>query len=274
MKLLVHADEVGVQVGVALACSTRAFVTVLESKDSQGRGEAAIAKFREAGVACRLIQNPAGWLRAIRMTTEAAHYELVVVGRLWRRGKLSRFFGTVPGGLFSRVRTNLLIAGQSRDPMQRVLIAVAGGPTSFQVVQWGSWVSKAFDAQPVLFHATRRAPGMFEGLPIVEESLSQFMRSNTVEALDFQMAARTLRTLGMEPELKLAHGTVVEELLAETRRQMYDLIVAGSSYNAGAPARWLLESVTERLVQRARCSVLVVCSGLQTPEEEWSGPAH
>lgn len=258
MRFLVNADEESLTLGILFTRAFSAGVTVLESEETAGRGETALGEFRTAGIHADLIQRSSDWLRAIRVATRAYQYDLVIVGKLWRRGMTGLLFGNVPRSLLSEVHTNLLLVRQERTRIRRILIAVGAGPTRHQVLRWGGLAAKAFDAQPVLLHVTERAPKMFAGLEGVDESLTQFMRSNTIEARTFQIAAQSLRLIGIEPELKLAHGSVVEELRFEARSGSYDLIVLGSAFAAATSARLFLENVTEPLVQHAPCPVLVV----------------
>jgi nucleotide-binding universal stress UspA family protein len=258
VRFLVNADDESVQIALMLAGAFQASLTVLESDETRGRGASALAQFEAAGIEAELISRASGWLPALRAVVRSSDYNLVIVGKMWRRGLSGFLFGNVPGGLLSDVETNVLVVRRRREKIRRILVAVGTGPGGKQVLRWTGLMVKALDAQPTLLHITERPPGMFTGLPSLDESLTQFMRAQTGEAHAFQHAAQTLRFLGIEPQLKLARGLVVEELLAEARAGSYDLIILGSSYNVAASTRLLLEGVTNRLVQRSPCPVLVV----------------
>ena len=258
MNFLVNADEESIGLGILFARAFGAGVTVLESAETAGRGETAAARFREAGIRADVIQRKSDWLRALRVATRANGYDLAIVGKMWRLGLGGLLFGSLPRQLLTDVSSDLLIVRHARTRIARLLIAVATGPGLKRVLRWGGLAASALDAQPVLFHATERMPGMFDGLARADETLAQFMRSNTVEARSFQTAAESLRTLKLEPEMKLAHGPVEDEMVAEARAGNYDLIVLGSSYAAARSARWLMQRVTESVVKRAPCPVLVV----------------
>ncbi len=258
MKFLVNADERSISLGLPLAQAFGASVTILESRETTGQGAPAVEQYRNAGIETDLITRRGDWLRALRVVTRAFKYDLVIVGKMWRGGIVGFVLGSIPRALLTDVRTNLLIVRHRRASIHRLLLAIGGGPTSKQVLRWGGLVSRAFDAQPVLYHVTAQLPGMFIGLSMRRESLSQFMRSNTREARAFQVASDTLRLLHIEPELKLGYGEVVQETLEEARAGKYDLIVIGSSYLPRNSMRLFAEPVTEHIVQRAPCPVLIV----------------
>ncbi len=258
MKFLVYADENSLALGLPLAKAFGAQVTILTSRETAGQGGAAVEQFRAAGIPAEFVERPGDWLRALQVVTRAYRYDLVVVGKMWQRGVAGLLFGALPRRLLSDVRTNILIVRQHRSSIHRLLMAMGGGPTGRQVLRWGGLIAKAFDAQPVLYHVAAQMPGMFFGLSSRKESLSQFMRSNTVEARAFQIARDTLQLVGMQPELKLGYGEVVEEIVEEARSDSYDLIVIGSSYSGGTTVRLFSEPVTDHIVQRSPCPILIV----------------
>ncbi len=257
MKFLVNADEESITMAIPFAQAFSAGVTVLESAETKGRGDTALGEFRSAGIHADLIRRESDWLRALRVATRAYHYDLVIVGKMWRRGVSGLIFGNVPRPLLADVRTNLLIVRRERPKIKRILITVGGGATGKQVLRWGGLCARAFDAQPVLLHVTGSVPGMFSGLAAAEENLSRFMLSNTAEARMFKLAAQSLRLISIEPELKLARGSTVEEILYEARTGNYDLVVVGSSFAAPTTMRLFMENVTEPLVSRLPCPVLI-----------------
>jgi nucleotide-binding universal stress UspA family protein len=264
MNLLVNADDESVELGILFARAFRANVTVLQLGEipvSGGNGETAVLQFREAGILVDLIQREGDWLPTLLTVTRAYRFDLAVIPKMRRRGVTGLLLGSIPRSLLSDLRGDLLIALHPRPGIARLLIAVAAGPGQKQVLLWGGQAARAFNAEPVLFHVTGRVPGMFDGLASVDEPLSRFMRSNTVEARAFQNAAESLHSLQLEPELKLAHGSVGDELVAEARAGNYDLIVLGSTYAGSRSVRWLMQRVTESVVKRAPCPVLVVRRG-------------
>lgn len=257
MNLLVNADEESIPLGLLFAKTFGAGVAVLESADTAGRGTAAVAKFSDAGIEVELIQRKSDWLRALQVATRAFAYDLAIVGNMWRRGVTGLVFGSLPRALLAEVRSDLLIVRKPRTQIARILIAVSTGPAQKQVLRWGGMIAGGFNARPVLFHATEPMPAMFGGLAGADESIARFIRSKTPEARAFQAAAETLRSRKLEPESKLAHGAVEEELVAEARAGNYDLIVLGSSYSATRSSRWLMQRVTQSVVKHAPCPVLV-----------------
>jgi nucleotide-binding universal stress UspA family protein len=75
-------------------------------------------------------------------------------------------------------------------------------------------------------------------------------------------ACQELKNAGIKNEItpKLKHGLVVEEIISELLDGNYDLLVVGAHYQPGQD-RWqgtLLDDVTDQLLNRSSCSVLIV----------------
>jgi hypothetical protein len=73
---------------------------------------------------------------------------------------------------------------------------------------------------------------------------------------------RMLQQLNVACTVRLRHGLVVPELLAELRQAAYDLVVAGSSPARDPVRAYLLGNVTREVIRHARWPVLIVRSGV------------
>jgi len=74
---------------------------------------------------------------------------------------------------------------------------------------------------------------------------------------DLETAAEPARAAGLEPELLLIEGDPSEEILRQARAMAADLIAMGTHGRRGFD-RWILGSVADRVVHKARCAVLTV----------------
>ena len=77
-----------------------------------------------------------------------------------------------------------------------------------------------------------------------------------------QHASQQLREAGIngDIETRIRRGLIVEEVLNEITENDYDLLVVGAHYQPGQD-RWqgtLLDDVTDQLLNRCNCSVLIV----------------
>ena len=80
---------------------------------------------------------------------------------------------------------------------------------------------------------------------------------------DVAVAHERLRERGIESELEIAYGKPVEEIVRAAEEGSYDVLVVGSR-GLGPVGQLLLGSVSEQLVRKAQCPVLV--AGEETTE--------
>jgi len=91
--------------------------------------------------------------------------------------------------------------------------------------------------------------------PTAAPGIDEETRADLVEKLD--RFARTAIAAGAETGRVLRQGDPGEEIVREAQRAQADLIVMGR-HSRAAPARWFLGSVSEAVVSRARCPVMVM----------------
>ena len=103
---------------------------------------------------------------------------------------------------------------------------------------------------PFLLPLGGDAPYFPSGLPLDAETRARLLR-------DLETAAEPARAAGLKPELLLLEGDPSEEILRQARTLPADLIVMGTHGRRGFE-RWMLGSVADRVVHRARCAVLTI----------------
>jgi nucleotide-binding universal stress UspA family protein len=100
-------------------------------------------------------------------------------------------------------------------------------------------------------------------LPSAAKGLDEEARVGIMEGLD--RFARPAVAAGVETGCVLRQGRPAEEIVREAQRTAADLIVMGR-HSRDTPAQWLLGSVSEAVVRRARCPVLVEASPPRSAE--------
>ena len=126
------------------------------------------------------------------------------------------------------------------------------------VIETGAWLAGATHARATLLHVASPVPSMYTGLGEIEETLPELLQTRTPVAGHLRHGAEILARHQVSAALKLRYGVVADEILREALEGDYDLIVIGASGTAGRLKGWLLGNVTRQVVERARCSVLVV----------------
>ena len=91
----------------------------------------------------------------------------------------------------------------------------------------------------------------------MEEDTVLLLRSETELGINLRMGKESLEAGGVAAEVKLRHGSVIEEILREVHEGNYDLVVTGTALSRSLRT-YALGDVGRELVNRAHRPVLVV----------------
>ncbi|MBI5253039.1 MAG: universal stress protein [Euryarchaeota archaeon] len=99
-------------------------------------------------------------------------------------------------------------------------------------------------------------------LPLAKEEFVKFLKKQLGNGKGagnryLERGRKIGEKLGVKTETKLLEGNPAEEILKEAERGRYDLIVVGS-YGKGGVNKFLLGSVSSKLVHLSKIPVLVV----------------
>jgi nucleotide-binding universal stress UspA family protein len=141
--------------------------------------------------------------------------------------------------------------------VNRVLVGVEFDDPSRRVVEEGCRIASRFDAEVVLVHVALPEPefvGYAADPQYVRDDVIRELHEERV-AMDQEVAR--VRELGLAVSSVVTRGPTAETLVDEAARRGVDLIVVGS-HGKGPMARMVLGSVSEGVLRRAECMVLVV----------------
>ena len=112
-------------------------------------------------------------------------------------------------------------------------------------------------AELVLLHVNPLFVPAGGGAPYIPPYLPLDAGTRAERQGELDAAARVARAVGLEPKLVLVEGDPAEMILEQAHTTATDLIVMGTHGLRGFD-RWMLGSVANRVVHRARCAVLTV----------------
>jgi nucleotide-binding universal stress UspA family protein len=143
--------------------------------------------------------------------------------------------------------------------MKIILVPVDFSPVTADVVEQAARLAEAFSAALWLLHVAAPEPdfvGYETGPPNVREQVAHEMRDSHRR---LQEHSSRLRARGIDATALQVQGPTTETILHEAERLKADMIVLGS-HGHGAVHRALLGSVSEGVLHRAACPVLILPS--------------
>lgn len=178
-------------------------------------------------------------------------------------GLLHPQLGSTTSKLARKLHTHFLVTRNIPKQLGKVLdCAGADAPASETMKLGGEWISKT-TAQINLLHVV---PVSKEGSVIRSETEMSNEKPLSEAKLPHELlldrARQQLRDAGVRDEIvsRIRRGMVVEEVLNELSEGGYELLVVGAHYQPGQD-RWqetLLDDVTDQLLNRSTCSVLII----------------
>lgn len=143
--------------------------------------------------------------------------------------------------------------------MKNIVVTVDFSDTTESVIENARAVARAFGSRLTLIHVTPPEPdfvGFEPGPQTVRDHLAEVFHGQHKQLQDL---ATRLRSDSIETKALLVQGPTVETIMRESEALGADLIVVGS-HGHGAIYDLLLGSISEGVVRRARCPVLIVPS--------------
>ncbi len=231
-----------------------------------------VLKQRGLRVTSRVMPGQAA--RQWRRVAEALDPNLVVIGAHGRRPAVGGPGRGIAHQVIEHARWPALIARAPFRGLRRVLLAVDGSPGSQAAVEFLAGFALPADAEVRVLHvaapepmAALTAPGWPTGARLIPPGpslagIAEWDRRQKAERAQQAQSIVTaplqaLSSAGVRARSWIACGDAADVILRYTRTHKIDLTVVGAR-GLGAVRGWLLGSVSRRLVQQARGSVLVV----------------
>lgn len=170
--------------------------------------------------------------------------------RLVRSSRVSTVVRSVGSGV-------LVVQPPVRMP-QRILVCVGGGAHTEVDAEVAGRVAQAFGAHVSILHVVSQVPLVYSGIEDMRSHMQQFLASGAPAAKQLERAEVILADFEVPYEVRLREGIVVDEIMDEIKRGLYDLLVIGAHERGGGLLAFFLEDLSEDLTERSPISTLVV----------------
>lgn len=182
--------------------------------------------------------------------------DLIVIGAFGDRGATRFLIGSTAYRIAKHAPVSVLLVKDHPQDLQRFLICTDGRDDV--VVEVGGRLAKAVQAQVTLLHVLSPTVAMYLTLEEdVRMPLSQLLEQDAVRAQHLQEHVERLRGMSVQGDVVVRRGYLPDTIFEEAEGLKVDLIVVGSRAHEER-SRFLLGSVSDRVVKYAHRSVLVV----------------
>jgi len=259
-------SEVAVQMLLELARTLTISATVLTVIKDKGEADTAATLMSEtAALLATAVTDVQTRLRVGDAATEivrealAEDYDLILTGRRAAYSMLRRILGSVTQRLLVNLPCPLLIAKERPRPIRTVLLCDSGefAPPLLQRLV-DSLPELLQDVHITCLHVMSQISAR-PGLPDeqLRAAAEDLIKAQAPEGEWLQRDSQILAGLEVTHDLKVRHGLVVDEIVAEARGGDYDVVVIGAHRGMGW-AQLMLDNLARQIVAEVDRPVLII----------------
>jgi len=269
LKFLVCTDgaeqaDRAVRLAAELARACAADVTVLGIQETSGASEAILNALRRSQqlfeaqkIAVEIISKSGDPIDEIVKRTTETPYDLVIIGAV-RKGRQGPFsMSSKAYKIVKLIGPPVLVVMGTPATLRRMLICSGGKGYIESAFDLATRIGQKTGASISLLHVMPEPPAIYSEIRKREQDLELVLNSNSELGRNLRHEKEILAAQGIQAEIVLRQGFVLEEIFREIADGHYDLIVAGSSLSTGPLRTYVLGDVTREIVNRADCPVLI-----------------
>jgi nucleotide-binding universal stress UspA family protein len=216
--------------------------------------------FRAPDIKLEIVTRIGDPVTEIIRRTQETGYDLVVIG-VERRGAQGFFLpSTKAYSIAEAIAPPVLVVPVARPAIKRILICSGGGTYIENAVRFTSKIAKKLSAEVTLLNVTPQPPAMHGTIFRRQEDVDALLKSGSALARNLKNEKEILERSGIRTILKIRHGIVIDEILAELDQGDPDLVVVGSWPVRDAWRNYAIGNVTRDIVNRTDRPVLVIRS--------------
>lgn len=271
MRMLLYSDgsqlgsqalRLGMRIATAMADAVNIIAISRSADQEEKAGEqvaAAAEKLRAAGVSVTVYRRSGTMLGELLQQAEAVDYDLIVVGSRGRRGIRRLIAGSRACSILKNTTTSVLVVkGEEREDIDRILVGSAVGPESEETVRFAARLARALDASVSLLHVMSQvALEEHAKAADLEAEAEELMERDAREGVHLENMLEILQQEGVETKALVRHGLIVDEIVAEAKDGHFDMLAIGAHSVPGVEGL-LSSDLSEQIMLSAERPILIV----------------
>lgn len=261
-------SQTALWLGAQIATQTSLPPTILMVIENEaGREQAQKVLQRAANIVARSGVEAQTIIRIGKPETEIlaeaieGDYDLLIIGERQLHSLKTRLVGSLPKRVLQKTPCSLLIAKGQIETIRHVLICDSGNTehSALPAILESSLFSliENSDHVTVLHVMSQISAGPGVQGEQLRANADELISAHAPEGEMLVRGVTLLNKRGIQPETKIRHGLVVDEILTEANGWDYDLVVIGMHATEGW-SRYLLEDITAKVVEGIGRPVLVM----------------
>jgi nucleotide-binding universal stress UspA family protein len=213
------------------------------------------AHFKQTGLKLTIDRQNGNAEDIIPMAADRDDY-IVVLGPLGRP-ILRRFLvGRSIRSLLEGIAAPVIYVPRACLPVRKVLFCAGGLGYDINAEHLGVRLGVAAKAKATLLHVAPPVDLEYPTAIAEREHWRDLVNTDTLTGRNLRRAVDQARAAGLDVEIKMRQGSVVDEIQAELKVGGYDLICMGSAHSARGLRQLYEPNVTEEIAEASPCPVL------------------
>ncbi|MBI5963242.1 MAG: universal stress protein [Chloroflexi bacterium] len=150
----------------------------------------------------------------------------------------------------------ILYVPESKLPLKKILICLGGLGYEVTAEHIAMQIAMKSRAELTLLHIIPPMDLDYPTARTVSRNWQTLVETDTPVGRSLRQAMEIAKADGLTANITARQGNVVEEILAEIKKENYDLLCMGSSYSANALRQLYAPNVTAEVAEAAACPVL------------------
>lgn len=252
--------DYGINLAILLQLPVR-FVCFLERR-STGKLKAAVqegAKQLEAsGIRTEVEWDQGSLVEAVERAVLGSPQALVLFsdrfGSTWQRLLRTIRFRHI----MAEVSSPIIRLRDTCWPLKKILVCSGGLPYTIRLEKLAIHLAQAAGASLTVLHVVEPVTLDYSLAREVHDKWARLLETNTPQAQHLQHVLAAAEAAGVQAEVKLRHGQVVDEIIHEAELGNYDLVGLGSVYSSHSLRGLYRPDVTALVSAAVSCPILTM----------------
>jgi nucleotide-binding universal stress UspA family protein len=173
----------------------------------------------------------------------------------WLRGRKFR-------RILKDINTPLVYVPAARAQINNILVCMGGLGYSRSVEHWAIYLAQHTSASLTILHVVETIYYEYPTTVQIQTQWEELLNTDTPQARNLTLGVEIAEQAGIPVEIKVRHGDIIHEILAEIEAGQYDLIALGSQGSGRSLRRLYTPNVTAEVAEAVSLPVLTAHADL------------
>ena len=217
----------------------------------------AVTFFREEGIKYDL-QLVDGETENVLRDLSWSDNQMLFVGPLGR----SNFQHWLQGRTFRQISEDvgvpILYIRKARLPIKKILLCMGGMGHAEMASKYATDIAAQTQALLTLLHVVPPVDLDYPPVKEMQENWDHLLDTDTPPAQELRRAQKYAREKGVQAQITVRHGNIVNQIVGELKENDYDLICMGSAFSHPSLRHFYAPNVTSEIADEINCPILTV----------------